>query len=160
VLEERGRPLFIHPGPAESTVHAPAWWPAVVSYVQQMHAAWFAFRLYGRPRHPRLKVCFAMLAGLAPLHGERASARAGGRGEVDRDVFLDVSSYGTRAIDAVVRALGIDGLVGGSDRPYAGPVIPELGAAAVHAIRSSNPCRLLEPKEALSDLAVVAAPQP
>ena len=125
-----GRPLFIHPatgGPARGTAGAPTWWPAIVPYVQQMHAAWFAFRAYGRPRHPRLRVCFAILAGLAPLHGERFAARAGGRNLVDPDVFLEVSSYGTRAIDATIRVLGIDALVNGSDRPYADPVRLELG---------------------------------
>ena len=141
VLEETGLPLMIHPGPVAGGGRAapggparaggragrrvgragaaPAtlrpWWPAMVSYVQQMHAAWFAFRVHGRPRHPRLRVCFAMLAGLAPLHGERFASRAGDRGVVDRDVFLDVSSYGTRAVDATVRVLGIDALVNGSD---------------------------------------------
>ena len=111
VLADAGRPLFIHPGPAgPSADPAPAWWPAVVSYVQQMHAAWFAFRAVGRRRHPDLSVCFAMLAGLAPLHGERFAARAGERTVTDPNVFLDISSYGTKAIDATVRVQGIDGL--------------------------------------------------
>src|SRR5262249_13531456 len=70
VLEATGRPLLVHPGPAgegwpravarvagavaatTGVVAAttgsvapgtPPWWPAIVSYVQQMHAAWFAF---------------------------------------------------------------------------------------------------------------------
>jgi hypothetical protein len=34
-------------------------------------------RAFGRPRHPRLRVCFALLAGLAPLHVERFIARGG-----------------------------------------------------------------------------------
>src|SRR5207253_2939838 len=80
----------------------------LVPYVQQMHQAWFAFRTYGRPCHPGLRVCFAILAGLAPLHGERAAARGAGRGVVDADAFVETSSYGPRAIDATVRVLGID----------------------------------------------------
>jgi hypothetical protein len=124
--------------------------------VQQMHAAWFAFRVHGRPRHPRLRVCFAMLAGLAPLHSERVAARAGDRSVVDPDVFLDVSSYGTRAVDATVRVLGIDTLVNGSDRPYADPATLELGPAALHAIRSANALRLLYPKEVFDDLAIAS----
>ena len=80
LLEARGLPLFVHPGPATGESSAPGWWPALVPYVQQMHAAWFAFRAFGRPRHPRLRVCFALLAGLAPLHGERFAARGGGLG--------------------------------------------------------------------------------
>ncbi|BDM66796.1 hypothetical protein HEK616_02830 [Streptomyces nigrescens] len=169
VLAGLDKPLFVHPGaapPAEGT--APAWWPALVPYVQQMHASWFAFRAFGRPRHPDLRVCFAALAGLAPLHGERLVARGGGgeRGRVDPDAFYETSSYGTRAVDALVRAVGIDVVVSGSDRPYARPVarhhsppealraapldplIPDLGAeAAVHALRTVNPARLLGPSK-------------
>jgi len=128
----------------------------VVDYVQQMHAAWFAFRVHGRPRHPRLRVCFALLAGLAPLHGERYAARGGERSVVDPDVFLEVSSYGTRAVDAVVRVLGIDVVVNGSDRPYTQPAPLELGPAALHAIRSANALRLLYPKEVFDDMAIAS----
>jgi 6-methylsalicylate decarboxylase len=159
VLEAAGKPLFIHPGPAGARRDAPAWWPAIVSYVQQMHEAWYAFRAFGRPRHPKLKACFAMLAGLAPLHGERFLARTGRRTVLDEDAFLDVSSYGTRAVDATVRVLGIDVLVNGSDRPYAAPVFPDLGAAAQAAIRGANPLRLLDRKEVSDDLAVASSPR-
>jgi predicted TIM-barrel fold metal-dependent hydrolase len=149
VLEREGAPLFIHPGPVAASASSvgstqPAWWPAVVGYVGQMHASWYAFRFLGRPRHPRLRVCFAMLAGLAPLHGERFAARAGERTVVDRNVFLETSSYGPRAIDAIVRVTGIDVLVNGSDRPYAPPPESGLGAAADAALRVANPHRLLE----------------
>jgi 6-methylsalicylate decarboxylase len=148
LLERRGRPLFIHPGPARAAAgDAPAWWPPIVDYVSQMHAAWFAFRVHGRPRHPELRVCFAMLAGLAPLHGERFAARAGHRTVVDPAVFLETSSYGPRAIDAVVRVTGIDPLVHGSDRPYAPPPQSGLGDAAEIALRVTNPARLLTPEE-------------
>ncbi|MFD7666533.1 amidohydrolase [Streptomyces sp. NPDC059788] len=140
------KPLFVHPGPAPPPPPGgPPWWPALVPYLQQLHAAWFAFRAFGRPRHPRLRVCFAALAGLAPLHGERLAARGGDRGRVDPDVYYETSSYGTRAVDAVVRAVGIDAVVSGSDRPYAAPDLPDLGAAAVHALRTANPARLLGP---------------
>ena len=158
VLERRDRPLLVHPGPADSpALGNPAWWPAIVSYVQQMHAAWFAFRVHGRPRQPRLRVCFALLAGLAPLHGERFAARTGDRNVVDEDVFLEISSYGTKAVDATIRVLGIDALVNGSDRPYADPADLDLGAAAAHALRTANPLRLLQPKKEESDEVAVAA---
>jgi hypothetical protein len=157
VLQDANRPLFIHPGPAGTLPGSgPAWWAAVVSYVQQMHAAWFAFRAVGRRRHPDLNVCFAMLAGLGPLHGERFAARAGGRSVTDPNVFLEISSYGTKAIDATVRVLGIDGLVNGSDRPYAPPVRPELGDAALHALRTANPLRLLDGAKEVSHGLTVA----
>lgn len=121
VLERRGRPLFVHPGPAPAhagTETVPGWWPALVPYVQQMHGSWFAFRAHGRARHPRLRVCFAMLAGLAPLHGERAAAR-GCPGDVDPDVFVETSSYGRVAVGAVAAALGAARVAAGSDEPYA-----------------------------------------
>jgi hypothetical protein len=167
VLAGRDRPLFIHPGPAGAAGPAapaagpgaavlpgadggrvPGWWAAVVPYVQQMHAAWFAFRAWGRPAYPRLRVCFTALAGLAPLHGERLAARGGSdpltRGIIDPGMFVETSSYGHRAVDAVLRVLGVDALVLGSDRPYAEPLpAAGLGAAVHHAIRVANPARLL-----------------
>ncbi len=166
-LEDAGKPLLVHPGPAaggESEARgtvakavAPGWWPVIVPYVQQMHAAWFAFRVYGRARHPALRVCFAMLAGLAPLHGERLAARTGNRNVVDEEVFLDISSYGTKAVDATIRVVGVDPLVNGSDRPYAEPAALGLGAAALQALRSANPMRLLYGKEVSHELATAAS---
>ncbi len=150
VLEERGLPLFVHPGPATAP-GGPAWWAAVVPYVQQMHAAWYAFQAFGRPRNPRLKVCFALLAGLAPLHSERQINRgASGRGRVDPDVFVETSSYGPRAIDAVIRELGVDVVVNGSDQPYAEAAALDFGDAARHAIHVANATRLLSGKESPS----------
>ncbi|GAA4716584.1 amidohydrolase family protein [Phytohabitans rumicis] len=143
LLEEVGLPLFVHPGAAPPAAPVPSWWPALVPYVHQMHQAWYAFRAFGRPRHPRLRVCFAMLAGLAPLHGERLAVRGGTPGVVDPSIFLDTSSYGPRAIDATIRALGVDGIVFGTDHPYAGPADMRLGVAAEHAIVATNPARLL-----------------
>jgi 6-methylsalicylate decarboxylase len=148
LLAERDLPLFVHPGPAAGAAAGPSWWAAVVPYVQQLHAAWFAFRSYGRPAYPRLRVCFAALAGLAPLHGERLAARGGGdslaRGVVDPGMFVETSSYGGRAVDSVVRVLGVDMLIFGSDRPYAAPHRDHgLGDAARYAIRVANPARLL-----------------
>jgi predicted TIM-barrel fold metal-dependent hydrolase len=161
VLEDRGLPLLIHPGlAAPGSAGAPAWWPAIVDYVAQMHAAWFALCTHGRRRHPHLRVCFAMLAGLAPLHGERYAARAGARTVQDGNVFLDISSYGPRAIDATLRVLGIDALVNGSDRPYAAPVNPDLGAAASSALRSRNPLALLDLKEVSDAVPVASGAQP
>jgi hypothetical protein len=156
VLERQGRPLFIHPGPARRPPNVPPWWPALVAYPMQMHAAWHAFAAFGRPRHPHLRVCFGLLAGLAPLHGERALSRVGLRSPTDDLVFLETSSYGARAIDATVRVLGVDTIVGGSDRPYAKPVPADLGPALTHALRCRNPARLFEPQE-VSHESVLAA---
>ncbi len=146
VLAERDLPLFIHPGPVPRAA-GPAWWPALVPYVQQMHAAWFAFHVYGRPAYPRLRVCFTALAGLGPLHGERFAARSAdplARGTVDPRMFVETSSYGDRAVDSTLRVLGADVIVFGSDRPYARPRADlNLGEAVCHAIRIANPARLL-----------------
>ncbi|MDX6202773.1 MAG: 6-methylsalicylate decarboxylase [Frankiales bacterium] len=148
VLQEHDRPLFVHPGAVGRTDGADgvAWWPALVPYVAQMHTAWYAFLLAGRELFPDLRVCFAMLAGLAPAHAERYAARGGERRPVDRRVFLETSSYGVTAIDTIVRALGVDAVVVGSDRPYAAPFTGDSGSALSHAIRSVNPQRLLGPK--------------
>ena len=109
----------------------PGWWPALTHYVAGMQTAWHAFAVWGRPAHPRLRVCFAMLAGLAPLQRERLVAR-GGLAASDADVFLEVSSYGARAVDAMLREVGVDRLVHGSDRPVSSPVDLPLGEAVRH----------------------------
>jgi predicted TIM-barrel fold metal-dependent hydrolase len=148
LLEHRGAPLLVHPGPSPETLGAsrvdglPAWWPAMTRYVAGMHAAWHAFGVIGRAAHPNLRVCFAMLAGLAPLHRERLVAR-GGRALADPGVFVDTSSYGSRAADAVVRELGVDALVHGSDVPVIAGSEPALGDAVRVALRERNPARLL-----------------
>jgi 6-methylsalicylate decarboxylase len=157
VLQRRRAPLFVHPGRADSGgAELPAWWAASVSYVSQMHAAWHAFLAFGRSSHPRLQVCFAMLAGLAPVHSERLAARGGPHRPVDLDAFLEISSYGGRAVDAVVRTLGVDVIVNGSDRPYAAPADVALGSALAHAIRTTNPHRLLDSKGGHRALGILA----
>jgi 6-methylsalicylate decarboxylase len=145
-LERHDAPLLIHPGPVPTPPpSAPGWWPALTDYASAMQSAWYAFSLWGRPAHSRLRVCFAMLAGLAPLHRERLLARGG---DVVRDpgVFLDVSSYGERAIDAILRETGVDQLVYGSDRPVVAPTDLPLGDAVLAALRERNPARLLGAK--------------
>jgi hypothetical protein len=142
-LERRRLPLFVHPGPPPGPAvdGAPRWWSALTAYVASMQAAWYAIAVWGRPAHPGLRVCFAMLAGLAPLQRERLSARGGHAGR-DADVFLDTSSYGPRAIDAVVRELGADRLVYGSDRPVVAPSELGLGEALRLSLRVGNPASL------------------
>jgi hypothetical protein len=149
VLDAERRPLLVHPGPAGAAdaPGRPSWWAPVVPYVAQLHGAWWAWAAGGRERHPHLPVCFVALAGLGPLHGERARARGAGDGRVDPLTFVETSSYGTQAVDAVIRVLGIDVVCHGSDRPYAAPPRPALGRAALHAIRTANPERLLARQE-------------
>ena len=97
----------------------------------------------GRTLFPRLRLLFAAAAGLAPVHHERHALRGGTEQPVDPEVYVDSSGYGPRALDAVVRVLGIDALVLGSDRPYAEPLTELFGEAATHAVRVTNPARLL-----------------
>ena len=143
-LESAGKPLLVHPGPAaESPAGLPSWWPALVPYVAQLHQSWLAWHVGGRARHPRLRIAFVALAGLAPLHHERLAARGGALGPLDPFVYYETSSYGTRAIDAMVRVVGVDPIVHGSDRPYAQSVDPGLGDAFTHAMFTANPRHLL-----------------
>ena len=146
VLERAGAPLLIHPGPPRpaAPAGAPAWWVPLVGYVQQMHAAWWAWREAGPAAFGDLRVCFCALAGLAPLHAERHRARGGDERPVDPRVFLETSSYGPRAVDATIRALGVDVLCHGSDRPYAEPSALGMGRPVDQALRLSNPSRLLD----------------
>jgi hypothetical protein len=141
-LAQRGAPLFVHPGPAAGD---PAWFPALTAYVAEMSAAWHAWAQWGRAAHPSLPVVFAMLAGLAPLHAERLAARGGPSDAVhDALTLFDTSSYGPRAIDAMLRVVGVDRLLYGSDRPVIEPVaLAALGAAAEHAIVVTNPERFV-----------------
>lgn len=136
-LELRGAPLFVHPGPGpaaaggahdrrETSLGDPLWWPALTGYVAGMHAAWLAFLAIGRAQHPRLRVVFSMLAGLAPLHGERLSSRGGpSRSLPDPLVFYDTSSYGASAVRGIEAVVGAQQLLYGSDRPVVEP--GELG---------------------------------
>jgi len=147
-LERRDAPLFVHPGPdpwteRNGTVDAPPWWAAMTDYVAGMNAAWHAFVARGRAAHPRLRVVFAMLAGCAPLHLERLTARGGPIAAArDRLLFYDTSSYGPAAIDAMVATVGIEQLVHGSDRPVVAPALPPAGAWW-DALVQRNPARLL-----------------
>jgi hypothetical protein len=135
-LELRDAPLLVHPGPGlpaesshpacEVSLSEPLWWPALTTYVAGMHAAWHAFLIAGRPSHPRLRVIFTMLAGLAPLHSERLAARGGpGTHAPDPLVFYDTSSYGAQAVRAIADIVGPGQLLYGSDRPIVEP--GELG---------------------------------
>ncbi len=135
-LESNDAPLLVHPGPrltadaaqsvGETSLCEPLWWPALTSYVACMHAAWLAFLVAGRPSHPRLRVVFSMLAGLAPLHAERLHARGGpGLSLHDPLVFYETSSYGPQAVRFLAELVGPEQLLYGSDRPVVDPY--ELG---------------------------------
>ena len=144
VAELGGKPVFVHPGPTPPADALPPWWAPVVGYVAQLQAAWWAWHAFGgRAQFRRLRLVFAAGAGLAPVHHERLTARGGRLGAVDPGVFVDTSSYGAQGLDALTRALGIDAIVLGSDRPYAEPLESLLGEAATRAVRVDNPRRAL-----------------
>src|SRR4051812_6349279 len=142
VLQERDRALLVHPGPAVAPGR-PAWWVPVVPYVAGLHAAWWAWQDGGRARFPGLRVCFAALAGLGPLHEERRLARGGSPVPAGPLTFVETSSYGTQAVSATIRALGLDAICHGSDAPYAQPSELDLDANALDAIHHANPVRLV-----------------
>ncbi|HWH93799.1 MAG TPA: hypothetical protein VNT03_08055 [Baekduia sp.] len=157
-LERRDAPLLVHPGPAHVTSsdtpadagRGAAWWPALTTYVVDVHCAWHAFLAWGRPQHPTLRVCFAMLAGLAPLHAERLAVRGGPADAInDPNIFYDTSSYGPRAIAALAGVVGLDQLVTGTDRPVVDPPLrPPLGQSAAVAMSTINVHRLLHGRSA------------
>ncbi|HTA05349.1 MAG TPA: hypothetical protein VK774_03205 [Solirubrobacteraceae bacterium] len=133
VLEQADAPLLVHPGPGpgsrrrgsgdgEPSLSDPLWWSALTRYVSEMHAAWLAFVSAGRAEHPRLRVVFSMLAGLAPLHAERLCSR-GGPATLREDplTFYETSSYGPAAVGQLSEVLGAEQLLYGSDRPVADP---------------------------------------
>lgn len=167
VCEQADRPVLVHPGavpagpgptdpnptdpnPAGPNSAGPnpagalpGWWAAVVDYTSQLQAAWWSWHVAGRALLPSLRIGFVAGAGLAPLQHERLQARGGRLGAIDPNVFVETSSHGPQAIDALIRVLGIDGVIRGSDRPYAQPVPFGLGAAAERAIDVNNPRRFL-----------------
>jgi predicted TIM-barrel fold metal-dependent hydrolase len=141
--EQAEAPVLIHPGPVTPTAGTPNWWPAIAQYPAQLQSAWWAWQVAGPSQFPTLRICFAAGGGLAALQHERFEARSGQRTVLDRNVYVDTSSYGRQAVDALSRVLGIDVIVLGSDRPYAAPTDPCLGDAAWRAISVTNPNRLL-----------------
>ncbi len=144
VVDGANKPVFVHPGPIPPTADPrPDWWPAVVDYPAQLQAAWWSWPVAGRALFPNLRVCFAAGAGLAPAQHERYQARAGRPFTVDPHTFVETSSYQRQGVDALTRALGVDPIVVGSDRPYGEPHRTDLGEAARVAFTQINPHRLL-----------------
>jgi 6-methylsalicylate decarboxylase len=152
-LENRGGPLFIHPGPgladldrghACTSLAAPLWWPALTHYVAGLQAAWLAFQAAGRGAHPRLRVIFSMLAGLAPLQAERLAARGGpGAAGADPLTFYETSSYGPVAIGAITAVVGSRQILYGSDRPVIEPNLEDVAAPLDWGLLDEVPVRAL-----------------
>jgi hypothetical protein len=158
LLEGRGAPLFVHPGPAPGTAPyarddgMPVWWPNLGAYPGLSIAAFFAWRACGAARWPALRLCFAMLAGAGPFLEERWRTFSGEPGAIDRNVFVDTASGGRLALECALATYGVEQVVFGTDIPVigAGPVsraLAELGPAVEQAVTASNPARLLERME-------------
>ena len=142
-LSASAAPLFIHPGPAAGS---PAWFPALTAYVAEMSTAWHAWAQWGRPAHPRaagrLRDARRAWRRCTPSGSPRAAAPA--EAVHDPLTAFDTSSYGPKAIDAMLRVVGVDRLLYGSDRPVIEPAgLAALGAAAEHAISVTNPERFV-----------------
>ena len=105
-----------------------------------MQAAWHAFAVWGRPAHPRLRVCFAMLAGLAPLHRERLVARGGARSATRTSSSTSPPTAPERSTRCSARSAS----TGSSTAPTAPSIrraeLP-LGEAVHTALRGRNPAR-------------------
>jgi hypothetical protein len=148
-LVAHGGFLFVHPATATVPPGKPDWWPAVVDYAGQMQAAYAAWLLAGVDQWPELDVVFAILAGGAPFQMERLSSRGvEERVAIRPRVWLDSASYGSRALDFTMSALGIDRMLFGSDAPIVDPeptlrTVESFGQAVSTAMFTTNPLRLL-----------------
>jgi 6-methylsalicylate decarboxylase len=145
-LEARHGFLFVHPGPAPPR-REPGWWAPVVGYTAEMQAAYYSWPAAGAARWPALKVLFAILAGGAPFQLERLASR-GGAAATSPGVYLESASYGRRALQLCLEAVGPEQIVYGSDAPVIDSTptlaaVRALGREVESALLSDNPARLL-----------------
>jgi 6-methylsalicylate decarboxylase len=140
--------LFVHPV-AGSAPEGHRWWAPVVDYTSQMQRAYFGWLADGQARWPDVTVVFAILAGGAPVQLERLGCRADAPVEAAHgNVFLEISSYGQRAIRLCAEAHGAGQLVFGSDAPVVDPGVAArslagCGAELERLAREETPARLL-----------------
>jgi len=141
--------LFVHPVAGAAPSEGRRWWAPVVDYTSQMQRAYFTWLAAGQARWPDVKVVFAILAGGAPVQLERLGCRADAPVEsAHENVFLDMSSYGQRAIRLCADAHGAEQLVFGSDAPVVDPSVAARSLAACgeeldRLAREQTPARLL-----------------
>ena len=149
-VEAARRYLFVHPDAGDSPDPGrPPWWGWVAGYTSRMQDAYLAWLGGGRDRWPTLRVLFAMLAGGAPFQLERLAHRGPDvRSALDPHLFLDVASYGRRAIELCIETFGVTQLVYGSDTPVLEPAealgaVRGFGDAVVQIIQTETPRVLL-----------------
>ena len=151
-LQERGRILFVHPGPSPPRAPAPHWWSAVVEHAAQMQAAYAVWLDAGVERWPRLDVVFAILAGGGPFQLERLQSRGvSGRDSLHETIFFETASYGRRALELCLATFGVGPIVLGSDTPGLDPALAldavrGFGDAVADTVCNRNPSRLLTPE--------------
>jgi len=141
--------LFVHPVAGSPPAEGRRWWAPVVDYTSQMQRAYFDWLAAGQERWPDVRVVFAILAGGAPVQLERLACRADAPVEAAHgNVFLDISSYGQRAIRLCADALGAEQLVFGTDAPVVDPGVAARSLAGCgpdleRLVREETPARLL-----------------
>ena len=149
-VERRGELLFVHPdagAPPDSS--KPSWWGWAVGYPSQMQAAYLAWLAGGRERWPHLRVLFAILAGGGPLQLERLAQRGlDVRSTLDPNVFIDVATYGRRAIELCIETFGVTQLAYGSDTPIVDAqstlaAVRGFGDSVARILQIDTPTRLL-----------------
>ena len=149
-VDAAGGVLFVHPEcELPPTPDHPEWWSWTAGYTAQMQRAYLAWLASGRVRWPSIRVVFAILAGGAPFQLERLAHRGiDVRSALDPNVFLDVSTYGRRAIELCVETFGVQQLVYGSDTPVVDPrptltAVRGFGDAVARILQIETPGRLL-----------------
>jgi 6-methylsalicylate decarboxylase len=153
LLEEVDRSaglLFVHPEAAGPRREGePEWWSWTTGYTSQMQASYLAWLAGGRAHWPSARVVFAILAGGAPFQLERLAQRGVDvRSALDPKVFLDVSTYGRRAIELCIETFGVGQLVYGSDTPVvdSGPTLHAVrgfGDSVAQILQIDTPSALL-----------------
>jgi hypothetical protein len=141
--------LFVHPEAAGPAPGRPEWWSWTTGYTSQMQAAYLAWLADGRERWPSLRIVFAILAGGAAIQLERlAQQGVDVRSSLEPNVFLDVATYGRRAIELCIETFGVGQLVYGSDSPVVDPratlaAVRGFGDAVARLIQIETPGVLL-----------------
>jgi 6-methylsalicylate decarboxylase len=148
-LEQRRQFLFVHPALTSAAPDAPPWWQAAVEYSTQMQAAYASWLWRGVERWPDLRVVFAILAGGGPFQLERLRSRGFDVRRAQRPtLFFDIASYGNRALEYCLAALGAEALLFGSDAPILDPrptlaAVRSFGQAVEHVVCHDNARGLL-----------------
>ncbi len=161
LVERRGRPLFVHPGPAPWTPRDPAaaelpgWWTSLGLYPAWSARAFFTWRALGAARYPQLRTLWAIMAGGAPFLEHRRQVFSGEPGSIDPHIFFDTASYGREALELTLSTYGAEQVVYGSDHAVIDTeptrrAVDGLGPGTADLILEQNPTRLLtpQPKEA------------